>query len=71
MENRGKTLMIKEQVYKDATGITFQFLVREDAESPYKILLICDDLPFGNREISINRDGLISGAGTVVTSGED
>ena len=63
--------MIKEQVYKDATGITFQFLVREDAESPYTILLICDDLPFGNREIFISRDGLVTGAGTVVTSAGD
>ena len=71
MKTRAKTLSIKEQVYKDASGITFQFLVRENSEFPFKILLFSDDLPFGNRELSIDKEGLIKGGGSVVTPTDD
>jgi len=67
----GKVLKIREQVYKDASGITFQFLVREDSAFPYTILLFSDDLPFGNRQLSIDADGMIRGGGSITTGPEN
>jgi hypothetical protein len=71
MKTGAKTLIIKEQVYKDASGITFQFLFQEGSEHPYRILLLSDDLPFGNRELSIDSEVMVVGGGTVITYPED
>jgi hypothetical protein len=71
MKTYGKILRIKEQVYKDASGITFKFLVDEGSEFPFKIFLFSDELPFGNRELVIDKEGMIKGGGSVVTSPDD
>lgn len=64
-----KTLHIKEQIwYNDASGLTFDFVAVEgDTECPFRLRIYGDILPMGNRELVINKDGLIDGGGTALT----
>ena len=64
-----KDLIIKEQIlYDDACGLTIEFKVNEDTpECPYRLILYGSNLPFGNRMIEIDANGIINGAGTAFT----
>ena len=58
-----KTWAVKEQIIEDpVSGLTFQFEVVPDGE--VKLRVFGDTLPFGNREISFDKDGKEVGAGT-------
>lgn len=60
-----KDLIIKEQIlFNDASGLTIEFVVVDDANSPYRIRLYGDSLAMGNREITLGKDGVINGGGT-------
>lgn len=64
-----KFLTIKEQIlYNDASGLTIDFVVNENTpDCPFRIRIYGDILPFGNREITIGKDGMINGGGTAMT----
>jgi len=67
IKRNGKDLIIKEQIFDDASGITFQFVVVEHASDfPFRIRMYGDILPFGNRELTIGRDGVVNGGGTAL-----
>lgn len=56
--------MINEQILEDlASGLTFQFELREDGTTAMRIF--GDMLPYGNREIIFDVDGVQIGSGTV------
>jgi len=58
-----KMVNIKEQVIEDpASGLTIEFKAREDGEA--RLYLNSSVLPFGNREIHFDKNGLYTGAGT-------
>lgn len=64
-----KMLTIKEQIwYNDASGLTFDFVVVEgDEDCPFRLRIYGDNLPMGNRELIINKNGIIDGGGTALT----
>jgi hypothetical protein len=63
-----KTLQIKEQtLYNDSCGLTFEFVSVEDENFPFRLRIYGDILPLGNRELVIDKDGVIDGAGTATT----
>jgi|GEM_PF-3260335 len=61
-----KDLTIKEQIlYEDSSGLTIEFVVKPDDEMcPYRMRIYGSFLPFGNRELTIGKDGIINGGGT-------
>lgn len=60
----GKCCIINEQILEDpASGLTFQFELREDGTTAMRFF--GESLPFGNREIIFDKDGVEIGAGTV------
>jgi hypothetical protein len=67
LNRNAKALIIKEQIFEDASGITFQFIVTEDTpDFPFRIRMYGDILPFGNRELTIGKDGVVNGGGTAL-----
>jgi hypothetical protein len=57
---------IREQIIEDpVSGLTLQFVLAPDSTAPVR-LIISGDLPFGNREILFDRNGVEAGAGTAV-----
>ena len=64
-----KFLKIKEHIlYNDASGLTIDFVVNEDTpDCPFRIRIYGNILPYGNREITIDKDGIINGGGTALT----
>ena len=72
-KRNAQVLIIKEQVFEDVSGITFEFIVVDDTpDFPFRIRMHGDMLPFGNREITIGKDGIINGGGTALgPSGKD
>ncbi len=59
----GNKASIKEQVIEDLTsGLTIEFVAREDGEA--RMVIRSSTLPFGNREIHFDKDGIYAGAGT-------
>lgn len=59
----GKEWTIREQIIEDrVTGLTFQFEVLPNGEPRFRIF--GKDLPFGNREIIFDEDGIEAGSGT-------
>jgi hypothetical protein len=66
IKHNSRLLKILEQVLlEDASGLTLEFVVVEgDEKFPYRIRIYGKNLPYGNREIFINREGKIDGAGT-------
>lgn len=66
LKENSKEICIKEQVlFEDASGLTLEFVsVENDEKFPYRIRIYGDILPYGNREIFINKDGKIDGGGT-------
>lgn len=62
-----KELIIKEQVFEDASGITFHFVVDENSpDFPFRIRMFGDNIPFGNRELTFGKDGIVNGGGTSI-----
>jgi len=58
-----KTLHIKEQIINDqVTGITIILRVTPNGEA--RIHLLCDSIPFGNRDFQFDKEGLLVGTGT-------
>ncbi len=69
LNRNAKALIILEQIFEDASGITFQFIVNEDTpDFPFRIRMFGDILPFGNRELTIGKDGVVNGGGTALGS---
>lgn len=66
LKEGNKELRIKEQIlFNDASGLTFEFVVKNDDETcPYRIRIYGENLPFGNREITLDKNGIINGGGT-------
>ena len=66
IKDNSKEICLKEQVlYEDASGLTLEFVAVENDETfPYRIRIYGENLPYGNREIFINREGKIDGGGT-------
>ena len=62
----GVMCAIREQVIEDpVTGLTLQFVHMPGSDAPVR-LKIFGDLPFGNREILFNENGVEAGAGTAL-----
>ncbi len=58
---------VREQIVEDpASGLTFQFEVTPDGKT--RLRIFGESLPFGNREIIFDQDGIEAAAGTA-TSG--
>jgi hypothetical protein len=58
----GKEWTIREQIIEDPmTGLTFQFEVTPDRKPRFRIF--GESLPFGNREIIFDENGIEAGAG--------
>ncbi len=66
LKENSKEICLKEQVlFEDASGLTLEFIVIEgDEKFPYRIRIYGETLPYGNREIFINKEGKIDGGGT-------
>jgi hypothetical protein len=55
---------VREQIIEDpASGLTFQFELMPDGEPRFRVF--GKALPFGNREIIFDKNGVEGGAGTV------
>ena len=60
----GKVWAVKEQIIEDrVTGLTYQFEVTPDGEPRFRVF--GKSLPFGNREIIFDADGVEAGSGTM------
>lgn len=59
---------VREQIYEDLVSrLTLKFETNPEREdAPYKLTLIGDCLPYGNREILFGLDGDVVGGGTAV-----
>lgn len=67
-ENR-KQWSIPEQIIEDLiSGLTFQFEVVPDSDTPFKLKVFGDSIPFGNREILFDVNGNDAGADMVMRS---
>ena len=66
IKENSKELRIMEQVlFEDASGLTIEFvMIESDDKFPYRIRIYGEVLPYGNREIFIDKDGKIDGGGT-------
>lgn len=65
----GKICVIAEQIFDDASGLTFQFEVKKgyhggELVDETVLRIFGESLPFGNREIVFGPDGLEAAAGT-------
>ena len=59
-----KICEIMEQIIEDpVTGLIFQFELKPGSDAPIR-LHIYGDLPYGNREVLFDKDGIEAGAGT-------
>jgi hypothetical protein len=60
-----KPWTVKEQIVEDpASGLTFQFEVVPGSTAEFRLLIYGETLPFGNREIVFDCDGVLAGGGT-------
>jgi hypothetical protein len=67
LKPNGGVCAIREQIIEDlASGLTFQFELKPGSDAPVR-LRIFGDLPFGNREILFDQDGVEAGAGTLLS----
>jgi hypothetical protein len=59
----GKMWSIREQIIEDpASGLTLQFEIREDGRP--QLLIFGESLPFGNREILFDHQGIETAGGS-------
>lgn len=67
MENK---FTINDQVVADPlSGLTFEFKTIDMKEGKlFKISIYGDNLPFGNRDLYFNENGVFDGTGTCVTN---
>jgi hypothetical protein len=62
----GGMWVVREQVVEDpASGLTFQFEVTPDGKTRFRVFGRA--LPFGNREIIFDQNGVEAAAGTVAS----
>ena len=62
LKPNGAICKIREQIIDDpVSGLTLQFEARDDGTTR---LLLCGNLPFGNRDFVFDADGQEAGAGT-------
>jgi hypothetical protein len=60
--------VIREQIIEDpVSGLTFQFVAMPESDAPVR-LRVFGEMPFGNREILFDHNGMEAGAGTALTS---
>lgn len=60
----GRAWTVREQIVEDpASGLTIQFEVMPDGEP--RLRIFGNALPFGNREIVFDANGIEAGGGTV------
>ena len=60
-------VQIQEQVIEDlVTGLTFTFNVAPESEVATYRMRITGDIPFGNRDIYFDKNGVLAGMGTSV-----
>ena len=66
LKPNGKTCQIKEQIIEDlVTGLTLKFSAYdEEANLGYKLTLVGEVLPYGNRDFIFQKDGNFDGTGT-------
>ncbi|MBJ7534575.1 hypothetical protein JDN40_10710 [Rhodomicrobium vannielii ATCC 17100] len=63
----GGVCHIKEQIIKDdVSGLTFQFALAPGTDAPVR-MRVFGGLPYGNREILFDAEGVEAGAGTALT----
>lgn len=62
----GGICSIREQIIEDkATGLTFQFVLKDDGTSRFYVQ--GSSLPLGNREFIFEADGRLGATGTALT----
>lgn len=66
LKPNGRSFIIPEQIIEDrVTGLTLQFKATpETPDTPYRLIIIGDALPFGNREILFDCTGAVGATGT-------
>jgi len=63
----GALCAIREQIIEDPmSGLTLQFAFMKGSDAPIR-LRIFGNLPYGNREILFDENGVEAGAGTALT----
>jgi hypothetical protein len=69
VKDNARDWTVKEQIIEDASGLTIQFEVVPNDTARYRLRLFGDSLPFGNREILFDVDGIEAGSGTAFCRG--
>ncbi len=69
LKPNGGMWVIREQIIEDrASGLTLQFVHMPQSDAPYRLRIHGEGLPFGNREILFDENGVEAGAGTALVN---